>query len=230
MNWLDNFNLLEILYILPGIIVGLTLHEFCHAWASHKLGDDTAKSQGRLTLNPLKHIDPLGFAFIVLARFGWAKPVQFNMENLSHPRRDKALIAAAGPASNFLLAMVFVLMIKGYLVYMTHLLTTENWELAFDLYESKAVEIAVTIVLQAAAINLGLCFFNLLPIPPLDGSHIFFSGLNLAPETEQKIMRIGAPLLIVVIMIQNFTKLDILPIGKLIWVVLSFFIPELRDS
>jgi Zn-dependent protease len=230
MNWLDNFNLLEILYILPGIIVGLTLHEFSHALASYKLGDDTAKSQGRLTLNPLKHIDPLGFAFIVLARFGWAKPVQFNMENLSHPRRDKALIAAAGPASNFLLAMVFILMLKGLFAYLAHLFTIENWELVFDIIESKAVELAYAIVFQAAYINLALCFFNLLRIPPLDGSHIFFSSLNLAPETERQIMRIGAPLLIVIILIQNFAKLDILPIGKLINAVLVFFVPELGAS
>jgi Zn-dependent protease len=224
-----NFDWQGILYILPGIIMGLTLHEFCHAWASYKLGDDTAKSQGRLTLNPLKHIDPLGFAFLIFARFGWAKPVQFNMENLSHPRRDKALIAAAGPASNFLLAMVFVLMIKGYQAFLTQLVLANNWELAAYIVDSSAVNAVVTIVIQAAAINLALFFFNLLPIPPLDGSHIVFSGLNLAPETERNIMRIGAPLLIVVILIQNFSGLDILPIGKLIWAVLSFFIPELRD-
>jgi Zn-dependent protease len=224
MNWQN------ILYSLPGILLGLTLHEFCHAWASFKLGDDTAKSQGRLTFNPLKHIDPLGFAFLILAGFGWAKPVQFNMENLSHPRRDKALIAAAGPASNLLLAMFFVLLIKGYQAFMMRLFMAENWELYTLIYDSTAVHVAITMVIQAAAINLGLCFFNLLPIPPLDGSHIFFSGLNLAPETERQIMRIGAPLLITVILIQNFTKLNLLPIGKLIMAILVFFIPELGTS
>ncbi|MDR0314310.1 MAG: site-2 protease family protein, partial [Treponema sp.] len=200
-----NFDWQGILYILPGIILGLTLHEFCHAWASFKLGDDTAKSQGRLTLNPLKHIDPIGFAFLIFARFGWAKPVQFNMENLSHPRRDKALIAAAGPASNFLLAMFFVLLIKGYQAFLMRLVIAENWDLIAYIIESSAVDIAITVVIQAAYINLALCFFNLLPIPPLDGSHIVFSGLNLAPETERNIMKIGAPLLIVIILIQNFS-------------------------
>jgi Zn-dependent protease len=224
-----NFDWQGILYILPGIIMGLTLHEFCHAWASFKLGDDTAKSQGRLTLNPLKHIDPIGFAFLIFARFGWAKPVQFNMENLSHPRRDKALIAAAGPASNFLLAMFFVLLIKGYQAFLMRLVIAENWDLLAYIIDSSAVDIAITVVIQAAYINLALCFFNLLPIPPLDGSHIVFSGLNLAPETERNIMKIGAPLLIVIILIQNFSGVTILPIGDFIWNVLSFFIPELRE-
>ena len=109
MNWQN------ILYALPGIIIGLTVHEFCHALAAYKLGDHTAREMGRLSFNPLKHIDLIGFLFIIFAGFGWAKPVQFNPENLSHPRRDKAIIAAAGPLSNLVLALVFIALVRGWL-------------------------------------------------------------------------------------------------------------------
>ena len=223
MNWQNIIN------SLPGIILGLTLHEFCHAWASYKLGDTTARDMGRLTFNPLKHIDPLGFLFIIFAGFGWARPVQFSPANLKKPRRDKALIAAAGPLSNFLLAMVFILLVKAYLALRVHFMVSENWEL-FSLFNSSFSIILVGILLQTAQINLGLFVFNLIPIPPLDGSHIAFSGLNLRPETESQIMKIGTPLLFIIIIIQNRTSLTILPIGRLVWLMLRFFIPELGTS
>jgi Zn-dependent protease len=223
MNWQNIIN------SLPGIILGLTLHEFCHAWASYKLGDTTARDMGRLTFNPLKHIDPLGFLFIIFAGFGWARPVQFSPANLKKPRRDKALIAAAGPLSNFLLALVFILLVKAYLALGEHFYISENWEL-FSLINSSFFVILMRIILQAVVINLGLFVFNLIPIPPLDGSHILFSGLNLKNETESQIMKIGAPLLFIIIIIQNRTSLTILPIGNLVRVMLNFFIPELRAS
>jgi len=103
------------LYVLPGIILGLTIHEFCHAYCAYKLGDNTAKDQGRLTFNPIKHIDVIGFIFIILAGFGWAKPVEFNPENLKNPRRDKALIAAAGPVSNFIMGVILALIVRAML-------------------------------------------------------------------------------------------------------------------
>jgi Zn-dependent protease len=223
MNWQNIIN------SLPGILLGLTLHEFCHAWAAYKLGDTTARDMGRLTFNPLKHIDPLGFLFIIFAGFGWARPVQFSPANLKKPRRDKALIAAAGPLSNLLLALVFVLLVKAYLALREHFLVSENWEL-FSRFNSSFAIILVGILLQTAVINLGLFVFNLIPLPPLDGSHIAFSGLNLRPETERQIMKIGAPLLFILIIIQNRTSLTILPIGSLVRAMLGFFIPELRTS
>ena len=90
-------NLQNILYTIPAILLALTIHECSHALCAWKLGDNTARDQGRITLNPLKHIDIIGFLFIMIAGFGWAKPVQFNPQNLKHYRRDRALIAAAGP-------------------------------------------------------------------------------------------------------------------------------------
>ena len=213
-------NMQNILYALPGIILGLTLHEYCHAFAAYKLGDNTARDMGRLTFNPLMHMDLIGSIFIVFAGFGWAKPVQFNPANLRNPRRDKAIIAAAGPLSNLALALVLVAIIKA-------------WQALPDLTSSEAVLsfffsgpffVFISIVLRAAAINLGLFIFNLFPIPPLDGSHIVFSGLNLGPETEIRIMKIGGPLLFIIIIIQNTTSVTILPIGRLISAMLNFFL------
>ena len=99
-----NFDLFWLLKSLPAVVIGLTVHELAHALMAYFLGDMTAKNDGRLTLNPLKHIDPLGFILIVIAGFGWAKPVNFNPANLRNKHRDEILISLAGPFSNFLLA------------------------------------------------------------------------------------------------------------------------------
>ena len=103
---MGNFDLVRVLKFLPGIILGLTVHEFCHALVAHMCGDSTSKDQGRVTLNPLKHIDPLGFIMLIFAGFGWAKPVQFNENNLKNPKYDVIKIALAGPLSNAVIAML----------------------------------------------------------------------------------------------------------------------------
>jgi Zn-dependent protease len=195
MNWQNT------LYSIPGILAGLTLHECCHALCAWKLGDSTAKDEGRITLNPLKHIDIIGFIFIIFAGFGWAKPVRFNPGRLSHPRRDKALIAAAGPFSNLVLGILCALLVKGLFLLPDSLPGFEN---------------LVLVIYYAVFINFGLFIFNLIPIPPLDGSHIVFSGLNLSPLTEHRIMRIGTPLLFVILIIQNRLDIAIIPIGKIV--------------
>ncbi|MDR0623846.1 MAG: site-2 protease family protein [Treponema sp.] len=205
MNWQST------LYSIPGVLLGLTVHEFFHAWTAYRLGDTTAKDQGRITLNPLKHIDPIGFLFIVFAGFGWAKPVQFTPGALARPRRDKALIAAAGPFSNFILGIILILGVKGL------------FRLNFGGGSSWAETVLLT-VYYASFINFGLFVFNLIPIPPLDGSHIVFSGLNLSPETEHRIMRIGTPILFIILIIQNRTDLTILPIGRIVRALISLFL------
>jgi Zn-dependent protease len=198
------------LFSLPGILLGLTVHECCHALCAWKLGDSTAKDQGRITLNPLKHIDPVGFIFIIIAGFGWAKPVQFNPEYLSNPRRDKALIAAAGPLSNLVLGVILTLIVRAMLSSLTGFTDiTEN---------------LLDVLFYAAAINFGLFIFNLLPIPPLDGSHIFFSSFNIRPETEYRIRQFGMPLLFVIILIQNFAHITIIPIGKIVMAMINFLL------
>ena len=208
MNFL-NFDLQRTLYILPGILVGLTIHECCHALAALKLGDTTARDQGRITLNPIKHIDIMGFVFIILVGFGWAKPVQFDPYNLRNYRRDKAIIAAAGPLSNLVLGILLILCVRMIVLHAN--LETFNEHLFM-------------VLLYAAHINFVLFVFNLLPIPPLDGSHIVFSCLNLKPEIEYRISQFGMPALFCILLAQSFLNVTILPIGRIAAALTNFFL------
>jgi len=203
MNWQNT------LYMIPGVLLGLTVHECCHALCALKLGDSTARDQGRITLNPLKHIDLVGFLFLIFAGFGWAKPVQFDPGRLRNFRRDKALIAAAGPLSNMVLGILLTLGIKAFLYFANY--NDFTGHVFYLLY-------------YAAFINFGLFIFNLLPIPPLDGSHIVFSGLNIKPETEERIRTIGMPVLFIILIIQNFADVTIIPIGKIVGAIISFIL------
>lgn len=206
-----NFNWTNILYSLPGVIIGLTVHEFSHAFVADKLGDGTARAQGRLTLNPFYHIDPIGMVFILFAGFGWAKPVQFDMRNLKSPKRDRILIALAGPLSNLILGIVFLFIIKLFFTFL------------YFLPEALYI-ILFRLLLYISVINLGLFIFNMLPIPPLDGSHVFLSGLNLSSGVERKITQYGTLTLFVVIIIENIIDIDLLPIGTFThWVVSLVF-------
>jgi len=207
-------DLQRILYYLPGVILGLTVHEFCHAFCAYKLGDNTARDQGRLTLNPLKHIDIIGFLFLIFAGFGWAKPVEFNPENLRNYRRDKALIAAAGPLSNLVLGILLCFVLKASISYFS----------GNDAAPGNITNHLLIILYVAASINFGLFVFNLLPIPPLDGSHIVFSGLNFGIETENKIRKIGLPVLFLILIAQNYFKITILPIGFVINWLMGLFV------
>jgi len=201
----------RIIHFLPGVILGLTVHEFCHALCSFKLGDNTARDQGRLTLNPIKHIDLIGLLFIIFAGFGWAKPVQFNPENLKNFRRDKAMIAAAGPLSNLVMGILLALIFK--MMYNSH--NTESL--------SNFGITLINILYFAASINFGLFIFNLLPIPPLDGSHIVFSGLNISIDTETKIRKLGLPILFLILILQNHLGIPIIPIGLAVNFLMGFF-------
>jgi Zn-dependent protease len=172
-------------FLLPGILVGLTVHECCHALAAWKLGDNTARDQGRITLNPLKHIDVIGFVLLLFAGFGWAKPVEFNPAQLKNFRRDRALIAAAGPLSNFVLGVILALITRALFFYY----------MGLDVPVTVVQENLYRVILLSAYINFILFVFNLIPIPPLDGSHIVFSVFNVRSETEDQIRKFGMPLL-----------------------------------
>ena len=219
-----NLDWQRILISLPGIILGLTLHEYCHALAAYKLGDHTAGEMGRVSFNPLRHIDLIGFLFIIFAGFGWAKPVQFNPENLRRRRRDIAIIAAAGPVSNLILALLFVAFAWGWLALHLHVVDLSSLPGTAYIY---FFFVLFLIFQYGAMINMGLFIFNLFPIPPLDGSHIVFSGLNLRPETEHLIMKIGVPLFFIVLIIQNRAGINILPIGKLVNAILGPILPRI---
>lgn len=160
-----SYFLFDTFLTLPGIIIALTFHEFAHAWAAVKLGDETPKIQGRLNLNPLSHIDPMGFLFLIVARFGWGKPVQIDPRNFNskHPiSRAEAIVSAAGPIMNFILAFIFLIIY--YAIYKTT--------------DMNSIESIWQLVLgYIIMLNVGLGIFNLIPIPPLDGSKILMHFL-----------------------------------------------------
>lgn len=154
-------NPLQFLYILPAILIGLTVHEWAHAYAAYRLGDPTAKNLGRMTLNPLAHIDPIGFVMLLLVGFGWAKPVPVTPRNFKNYRRDDIIVSLAGIATNLIVAFLFSF------VYVAGIL---KWGLATN-------EAFMSIIGSIISINLTLAVFNLIPIYPLDGSHVLESLL-----------------------------------------------------
>lgn len=171
---------------LAAIIAALTVHEFCHALAGRLLGDATAEREGRLTLNPLAHIDPVGFVMMLVVGFGWAKPVPFNPHALKHPARDSVLIALAGPASNVALALVsavlFAALVSTGIIATTSLL---------------AVFLVVFMYMNGV-----LAVFNAIPLPPLDGSKLV-DAFFLATRQHalgQAYSRIGSFALIVLVL------------------------------
>jgi Zn-dependent protease len=159
----------------PAFILSLSFHEFCHALTATTLGDNTPKKMGRLTLNPIAHIDFLGLLFLILFRVGWAKPVVFDHRNFKHKKTYSILTALAGPFSNFLFALICMYILR----YLPHNL------LPF------AVAKSITQVVQATVyVNIMLGVFNLLPFPPLDGSHILMVFITEKfPEVAQFIHR-----------------------------------------
>ena len=207
-----NLSLAELLKILPAILIGLTIHELAHAFIALKLGDDTPKQLGRLTINPLKHIDLVGFILLLVAGFGWAKPVVINKDKLKKPVRDDILIAVSGPLANLLLAFMLVVLLK--------------LALSFIPFRSRATfELVVSIFLAFISINVSLGIFNLIPIPPLDGSHVILSLLLKRSATSAAIyFRYGSFALLGLIILERITRIEILPIGTVVNSVVTLFL------
>jgi len=183
--------------LIPVLLFALVFHEFSHGWVANKLGDPTAKHQGRLTLNPLAHLDPFGSMMILFVGFGWAKPVPVDSRYLANPRIDMMKIAFAGPASNLLLAFIggMLIRITGYMGPLTSML------------------------IIFTQINISLAVFNMIPIPPLDGSQIF-SGIMAQrnPQLVMKLQMYGPQILMGLILFGMFTGVS------LIWTVMSPFV------
>jgi Zn-dependent protease len=150
------------LLMLPGLIVGLTCHEFAHAWSASLLGDDFARRQGRVSLNPLRHLTPLGTFALLFLPIGWGKPVQVNLYNFKNPRRDYLLTSLAGPLANVILAGICL----GLMQLTKHPFRYEGW------MQSGMIHVHAWLT-AGVVINVALATLNLLPIPPLDGSKIW---------------------------------------------------------
>ena len=159
-------------------LVALTVHEFAHGYVAYKLGDDTAKSYGRLTLNPIKHIDPFGALCMVLFHFGWAKPVPIDPRNFKNPRKGFALTAVAGPAINI---------IVGFFIAFFYLLCLSNLKETNSLFLNNLQINTLLFIKYFFSINVGLGIFNLIPVPPFDGSRIL--NVVLPEKLYFKVMR-----------------------------------------
>ena len=155
-----------LIIFVPVILFSLTIHEYAHAYIAYKLGDDTAKRLGRLTLNPLKHLDPLGTILLLIVHFGWAKPVPVDPRNFKDPKKDMLYVAIAGPISNIITAVVAAVVLKFILIYYGSFLGPVS-----------ILEPIVQTLYWLIFIGVVLAVFNMLPFPPLDGSRVLYGIL-----------------------------------------------------
>ena len=182
-----------IVLLIPALVFSLSFHEFAHAWMAYRLGDSTAARMGRLTLNPMSHLDPIGSLALLLMGFGWAKPVPVDARYLENPRRDMVKVAAAGPISNIILAIIAALVLRLLL----------DSELL-----SNSVKTFFIIFMQ---INITLAVFNLLPVSPLDGSQILspFLEKQFGPDIVWKMQAYGPRVLFFIILFSMITDIHI---------------------
>lgn len=160
--------LLSLLFSIPALLIAITVHEAAHAWMASRLGDHTARDEGRVSLNPFAHLDPFGTLMILFAGFGWGKPVPYDPRYLKHPKRDEVAIALAGPGANLLTALILAVPYKIFI--MMPIVT-----------QSTLGSIGIDLIKTTIILNIVLLVFNLIPIPPLDGSkllHPFLSAKN----------------------------------------------------
>lgn len=196
---MENFSeLSEILKLLPALIIGVTFHELSHGLVAHYLGDMTPKNHGRLTINPLKHLDPLGSIMLLIVHFGWAKPMPVNPHNFENPRKGMMWVGLAGPVANGLIATVAALLIR-----------TGLFSFSLPIAES---------LLWIIRINLILGLFNLIPFPPLDGSRILAAYLPTSMQRMyDSLEQYGVFILIIALAVFRF------PVFSIISPFLSFF-------
>lgn len=195
---------------VAAILVAITVHEFAHAWTSDRLGDPTARLQGRVSLNPLAHLDPLGTLMLVLFRFGWGKPVPFDPFNLRNPRRDAALISFAGPAADLILAVILSVLIRLGHVFL-----------------GPAAAILQLVLTPFITLAVILAIFNLIPIHPLDGGKVLVGLLpeKLAYQWDEFLNRYG--FIIILFLIIPFFGFSLISsiIFPIVNMILSLLLP-----
>lgn len=183
-----NDTITQIILLIVPVLLSLSVHEACHGYAAYALGDPTAKLAGRLTLNPIKHLDPIGLIVLFLTRMiGWAKPVPVDPRYFKNPRKDMLWVALAGPASNLGLAVIFAVLLKFFSPFLGSQL----------LYPLKAM-LEITVM-----INVGLAIFNLIPIPPLDGGRVM---VGILPEDLARSWARIEPYGFIILLVLIFTK------------------------
>jgi Zn-dependent protease len=185
---------------IPVILLALTIHEVAHAWTALRRGDTTARDEGRITLNPLPHLDLLGTLMLMTGLFGWAKPVPVNPYNLRKPKRDIMLVSLAGPLSNMILAFIFGIIMQVLVAS------------APQLFTGDAGRYLVLFLILAFQINCGLAFFNLLPFYPLDGSKVVAGFLpDKYVEPYMHATRHALPVIFGLVILGAFTGMNVLP-------------------
>lgn len=200
---MDNFLLKLSIMLVPGLMA-ITCHEVSHGFIAYLRGDNTAQSQGRLTLNPLKHLDIIGTIMIIVVGIGWAKPVPVNFNRLRSPKRDMIWVAAAGPLTNLVLATLSAFLIR-FIVPMTEPLPDSSWMQLF-------LEPVLLMLAFSVYINLILALFNLIPLPPLDGGRVLIGLLpNRQAAALSRIEPYGMIIIIVTVFFTDIFKYTILP-------------------
>lgn len=193
--------LAELLLSVPAVLWAITFHEFCHGYAAKKLGDRTAEAQGRLSLNPLDHLDPIGTLMLLLFRIGWAKPVPINPGNFRRPKRDMIIVSLAGAAGNIVTAFVCVRLVKYFPMF----------------FQSYGAQQFITLMIY---MNIGLASFNLLPIPPLDGSRILYVLLPYRYMNVYYFLEQYGMFIILGLMLLNVLPALMSPITGFLWSIM----------
>ncbi len=206
-------NIFEIVWSIPAVLIAITFHEYWHGRMAYKLGDPTAAEAGRLTLNPLAHLDPIGTLMLLLFRFGWAKPVPVNFNRLNHPKRDMIYVSLAGPVANVVIAVIFALILRlSY--YFIGQITIAQGSSFFSI--SLTVLKGWLIFLQTGVIiNLALAIFNLIPVPPLDGSKILLGLLPYPQAYKFAKLEPYGPIFLLILVLSGI-------IGKVLFPIVFF--------
>jgi Zn-dependent protease len=186
------------------VLWAITFHEFCHGYVAKLVGDPTAESQGRLTLNPMAHFDLVGTLLLLIAGFGWAKPVPINTRYFRHPQRDISLVSLAGAAGNLLTAIVCVLFLRIFGRPWLSLTGTTGFQVLW----------------QMIVINMGLAAFNLIPIPPLDGSKILYAFLPFRMLRHYYWLEQNGMIILIVLIATGVINILFDPIARVLWAIL----------